>query len=333
MSKKTKGKKDEIVDESTMHFLSLYRKQPKKYFPLIETLNEKIKEENDLNELFVKEQLEPDIIIDIFKCLSIVKDINGKPGYKHLKSIRLWNADVGDIGFNEIRNYIVESKAINIKTIEMINCNLREESCIALSDFLHPKDSFDLQTLILDNNQIGNIGLKNLLTNLKYNTSISYLSLAYCSITYEGIEYIKELFDNVKNNLIYLSLEGNSVEAKGAQDLMNYITELSPLEELNLKNTLIIGDLEFYNSLTTMMNSNMNLGIYNFKMNHFTDDFIKAVIDVLSTQKIAKDLHIYEFHIPTNFSNDLYEKYFALMNGRKKPKKKGKKGGKSTKKK
>ena len=65
MSKKTKGKKDEIVDESTMHFLSLYRKQPKKYFPLIDTLNEKIKEENDLNELFVKEQLEPDIIIDI----------------------------------------------------------------------------------------------------------------------------------------------------------------------------------------------------------------------------------------------------------------------------
>lgn len=329
---KTKPKKDEIIDESTSNLLSSYRKSQKKYLPLLSLLSTLSKEESHLNEIFISDQLDSDYIINLFKVLSSVKDINKQLGYKHIKSIRLWNVDLYDTGLKSIKDYIQDNNISNIKTIELINCKISEESCMILSEILHPKDAFDIQTLILDYNlRVSNNGIRNLMNGLKYNTSITYLSLAYSNISYDGVVYLKEIFDK-QSFLLVLSLEGNPIETKGAQDLMNYITETSPLEELNLKNTMIVGDNDFTNCVVSMMNSNLSLGVYNLYMNHFNNDFLSSVIDTLQSQKASKDLHVYQFYLSPVFSNELYEKFFLLMNGRKKPKKKGKKRVKSGKK-
>jgi hypothetical protein len=294
---------------------------------------DKIKEEDHLSELVIPEQIGCEAVIDIFKALSAVKDISGLPGYKHLKTIRIWENHLGESGVAFIKNYIFESKANNIKLLELVKCGIDANSCQMITDLLHPKDSLDLQVITLDYNLIGNSGVENLMKNLALNFNLTYLSLAYCGINSDGVYHMKKMFDNTKNSLIYLSLEGNEIEAKGAMDLMNFITENSPLEEFNLQNTLIKSDSDFISSLTTMMSTNINLGVYNLRGNHLTDDFLKAVNETLQTQKEAKDLHIYQFLIPTNMINELYEKFFSLMNGRKKPKKKKAKKAGSAKKK
>lgn len=335
MAKKSKGKKDEIVDVSTSSLLGYYKKYSvkKPFVPLVEILMDKIKEEDHLSELVIPEQIGVEAIIDIFKALSSVKDISGLLGYKHLKSIRIWENHIGESGVTFIKNYIYDSRAVNIKLLELVKCGIEVNACQLITELLHPKDALDIQVITLDYNPIGNLGVENLMKNLAFNFNLTYLSLAYCGINADGVYHIKKMFDNQKNNLIYFSLEGNEIEAKGAMDLMNFITENSPLEEFNLQNTLIKSDSEFISSLTTMMNTNLNLGVYNLRGNHLTDEFLKAVNEVLQSHKEAKDLHIYQFLIPTNLSNELYEKFFSLMNGRKKPKKKKPKKAVSAKKK
>ena len=332
-----KGKKDEVIDVSTEKFFSTYKKISntrgvKIFKSLEEDLKEKIKNDEHLNEIFIPERIGKEGAQDLLQALSETKDVNKQEGYKHLHSLRLWDSLILDEGLANIFNYILKCKTGNLKILDLVNSNITKQGCEIISNIFDPRYPTDIQCLNLSYNRFGNEGLIELMNNLKLNETITNLNLAYCDIGKEGMLYFKDLFYNTKNELITLILEGNHIEAKGATDLFNIISSIGnevKLEELNLQNCFIISNEEFTGIVTTTMVACKNLESYNLQNNNLNDSFLIAVTEVLKKQKAEKDLHIYQFFVPYQFNDEVFQQFYKLMVGRKKPKKKKKKLGKS----
>lgn len=329
---KGKGKKDEVVDNSTQQLFNLYRKfinekQLKMYKPLEELFREKIKEEDNINEFNISGDLTFDEFGCIINALTTVNDVNKKPGYKHINSLRVFDCLVYDEGFSLIMKYFQASNSSNLKILDLRNCKLGIGSCKYLAEIMNPSNISDIQVLNLSYNDIKSSGLSELMVSLKVNTSLNYLNLSYCGICHEGAYLFREFYENDKNNLLSLDLTGNSIFSKGATDLFNCLSENSKnvkLEELILECCYINSDDEFTVAVTNCMKTCLDLGVFNLQLNHLTDDFLQRVFTVIKEQKEAevKDLHIYIFQVTPMFTDTIYQPFFKMMVSRKKPKKK-----------
>lgn len=332
---KGKGKKDEVIDNSTQHLFNMYRKfinekQLKMYKPLEELFREKIKEEDHINEF----NISGDLTFDEFSCIAnaliAVNDVNKKPGYKHINSLRVFDCLVYDEGFSFILKYFQTCNSSNLKILDMRNCRLGTGACKDLAEIMNPSNISDIQVLNLSYNSIKTAGLSELMISLKVNTSLNYLNLSYCDICSEGAYLFRDFFENDKNNLKSLDLTGNSIYSKGATDIFNCLSENAKnvkLEEIILESCYITSDEEFTLSVTNCMKTCLDLGIFNLQLNHLNDDFLLKVFNVIKEQKEAevKDMHIYIFQVTPIFSDTIYQPFFKMMVSRKKPKKKGKK--------
>lgn len=323
-----KKKEKDKEDSSTKKLFSQYKKtcfdnEYKMYKPLEDTFKEKIKEDSHINEIFIPETLGPEKTDHLFNTLSLVKDKDEKLGYKHLQSLRLWQSQILDDGVPAIFNYLETVKAPNLKILELKDCNIGVEGCQLISEMLNPLLNSDIQILSLDNNRFGLEGLIQLMNNLKINETIVYLSLADCDLDAESILYFKEFFQNDKNKLVSLILDGNAIETRGACDLLKILNPTNKLEEISLCFCKIISNEEFILCVTSAMQELNMLEIYNLEYNTLNDEFLLAVTEVLKKQKLVKDLHVYQFKTGVfNFSDTVFQPFYKLMLGRKKPKKK-----------
>lgn len=322
------GKNPDEEDTSTEDLLFKYKKNCKlagiPYSKNIENLiNEKIDEGSDLNELVIHESIGEDGAIELCKAL---KEVNNKQGYKHLQSIRIWEGNLGNQGVAAFCRYISETCADKVNLLEFMNCNIGVLGCEIISRLLSPSTKINIKILTLDYNLIGNLGLKELANNLCLSNKLTYLSLNYCGIDSEGVDLLIKIFENETTSIEKLFIQGNCIGNSGITKLFNFLSlnNSLPLEELNISNTSIGNNSDLLKSILNIMSNNLNINSYNFKYNLITEIEFSQIVDLLTTQKSNKITHIYQFFVDELYSSVLFEKYFAAMKGRKKPKPKKK---------
>ena len=78
------------------------------------------------------------------------------------------------------------------------------------------KDKCNVVKFRIDNNPIGDEGMKKLAMGLRIHPKIEKLSFNYCNLTVEGVKYIQEIIANIDCKLRTLKLQGNPLGNIGA---------------------------------------------------------------------------------------------------------------------
>lgn len=325
--KKQKAKgKDEEEDTSTVDLLTIYKRLCRQneipHSKVIEKqINDKLEEDSHLQELLIDEKIGEESMIQFSKALKLT---NKNLGYKHLQSIRVWEGNINNQGLRAFYTYIVETKNYNINILEFINCGIEKLGCEFISRMLNPTLSYNIKILILDYNKIGNEGLMELTKGLSYNSTINYLSLNYCEITNNGVQFLKSIFENDNSGLEKFYIQGNHIGNEGMSELLDLLStkEELPLEEVNFSNTNIGGNISFINSLLLCMKNNKTIHTYNLKYNLISATEFRQLITLLKEQKSQNDSHIFQIQIDEVYEEIDFKAFFDILKSRKKPKKK-----------
>lgn len=80
-----------------------------------------------------------------------------------------------------------------------------------------------IKHLKLDNNNIGNKGIENLSIGLRANNCLTKLSLKYCGIDNEGVQYVQAIIANINTKIRSLKLQGNHIGNQGVYNLLRAI--------------------------------------------------------------------------------------------------------------
>lgn len=115
-------------------------------------------------------------------------------------------------------------------------------------------------------NYIGVEGIKQLIDNgLKYNTTLTYLNLAFNNLGPEGIKYLTE-FLKQNTTITHLNLELNNIRSEGIQYLTEFLKQDTIITHLDLsKNNIgaegikqLIDDALKYNTAITHLDLSVN---------------------------------------------------------------------------
>uniref|UniRef100_A0A7S1ADD5 Uncharacterized protein n=1 Tax=Noctiluca scintillans TaxID=2966 RepID=A0A7S1ADD5_NOCSC len=119
-----------------------------------------------------------------------------------------------------------------------------------------------------------------LVNHLELNREASTLSLAYASISDDGIaEVARFVRDNVF--IKYLDLRGNNIQAKGAQALANGMKLNRSLRSLNLKWNVIGRDPSGVQALCDALKSNLTVGHVDLRNNRINNIGAKYIGEML----------------------------------------------------
>lgn len=331
MKKKGKKKGQEDEDNPTENFFTLYKRAGKEFetvpsATLLTKVEECLDEGEDLSEILIPEKIGEFGCRALCKALSLSsKDGKGMPT---LKSLRIWEGEIGDEGARAIHQFIINTNNASIALIELLNCNIGPLGCEFLSRVFEPSLPGNIQFLTLDYNLFGNDGLSNLLTYLPVNATLTYLSLAYCGIDEKGVQFFEKYITSTKV-LEKLVLMGNPLKDEGVNYLCSYLLYNESVEEININNVSFGQSEDTINKLTYLLENNKNILIYHCKFNLITE---KNFLNIIQSLKSENGKHIYQFNADEKYSKETFDMYFKAMKGRKLRKKK-KKGGKKKKKK
>ena len=322
--KKGKGQEDE--DNPTENFLPAYKKacRENEVTPaktLVNKVEEIMDEGDDLNEILVNERIGEFGARALATALR--RSTKGEKGMPILKSLRIWEGELGDEGVRDIVNFIIQTNNSSLKLIEFLNCNIGPLGCEFVSRIFEPSLPCTMEILTLDYNNFGNEGLSNLLTYLPYNNTLTYLSLSYCGIDDKGIQFFDSLIPKTQT-LEKLILMGNPIKDEGVLTLCEFLKENTSIEEINVNNVGFGRSEETIEKLTQLMQINKGLVIYNVKFNLITEENFRKVVDILTDKE--KGGHVYQFNVDEKYSKELFTTFFNAMKKRKykKKKKKGK---------
>lgn len=329
--KKGKGQEDE--DNPTENFLPAYKKacRENEVTPaktLVNKVEEIMDEGDDLNEILVNERIGEFGARALATALR--RSTKGEKGMPILKSLRIWEGELGDEGVRDIVNFIIQTNNSSLKLIEFLNCNIGPLGCEFVSRIFEPSLPCTMEILTLDYNNFGNEGLSNLLTYLPYNNTLTYLSLSYCGIDDKGIQFFDSLIPKTQT-LEKLILMGNPIKDEGVLTLCEFLKENTSIEEINVNNVGFGRSEETIEKLTQLMQINKGLVIYNVKFNLITEENFRKVVDILTDKE--KGGHVYQFNVDEKYSKELFTTFFNAMKKRKYKKKKKKGKGKKGKKK
>ena len=305
--KKGKGQEDE--DNPTENFLPAYRKACKENEvtpskSLLSKIEEIMDEGEDLNEILVNDRIGEFGARALATALR--RSTKGEKGMPILKSLRIWEGELGDEGVRNIVKFIIETNNSSLKLIEFLNCNIGPLGCEFISRIFEPSLPCTMEILTLDYNNFGNEGLSNLLTYLPLNSTLTYLSLAYCGIDEKGIQYL------------------------GVLNLCSFLQVNTNIEEVNINNVGFGISEDTINKLIYLVENNKNIVMYQCKFNFIT---LKNFETIVKTLKDPKNKHIYQFNVDEKYPKELFDMYFKALKGRKYKKKKKGKGKKGKKKK
>ena len=328
--KKGKGQEDE--DNPTENFLPAYKKacRENEVTPaktLVNKVEEIMDEGDDLNEILVNERIGEFGARALATALR--RSTKGEKGMPILKSLRIWEGELGDEGVRDIVNFIIQTNNSSLKLIEFLNCNIGPLGCEFVSRIFEPSLPCTMEILTLDYNNFGNEGLSNLLTYLPYNNTLTYLSLSYCGIDDKGIQFFDSLIPKTQT-LEKLILMGNPIKDEGVLTLCEFLKENTSIEEINVNNVGFGRSEETIEKLTQLMQINKGLVIYNVKFNLITEENFRKVVDILTDKE--KGGHVYQFNVDEKYSKELFTTFFNAMKKRKYKKKKKGKGKKGKKK-
>ena len=329
--KKSKKKGQEDEEDPTENFIPAYKKACKECevtpsAQLISKIEDMIDEGDDLNEILLNERVGEFGARAL--ALALKRCTKNEKGMPILKSLRIWEGEIGDEGMRAIHQFIIETNNSSLNLIELLNDNIGPLGCEFISRIFEPSLPCNIQILTLDYNRFGNEGLNNLLNYLPMNTTLTYLSLNYCDIDEKGIPFFEKYITTTKT-LEKLILMGNPIKDEGVTNLCSYLLNNDSIEELNINNVNFGTNEDTINKLIYLFENNMSLVIYHVKFNFITENNFRTIVEAL---KGEKGKHVYQFNADEKYPKELFDMYFKAMKGRKYKKKK-KKGGKKGKKK
>jgi Ran GTPase-activating protein (RanGAP) involved in mRNA processing and transport len=146
-----------------------------------------------------------------------------------LRSISLAGNPIGPRGIEAL---IEEGNLHHISVVNLSDCDVGDEGVATLGCYLQLQ-SASIETLHLDMNGIGDIGLIALADGLKMNPKMKTLDL-FCNDFGElGIKSLMSAISSRRSNLEHLSLRANRIADKGAQNIACRLNA-SSLKKLNI---------------------------------------------------------------------------------------------------
>lgn len=128
--------------------------------------------------------------------------------YRHCQSIRTWRSRCEDEGVRVLVKYLMFNRRILV--LQLIDALITPLGCELLSSYLHPSNTrCQLLALNLDHNNFGPAGMSALTQGLACNKVLQILSLNYCGINLEAVDYLFEIIVFTGSALKELSLNGN----------------------------------------------------------------------------------------------------------------------------
>ncbi|XP_050959753.1 uncharacterized protein LOC127161151 [Labeo rohita] len=140
-----------------------------------------------------------------------------------LRELNLNGRELGDTRVNQIAA-LLQDKHCKLKALQLCNCGLTEESCLALATVLRSNPS--LKELDMSNNNLQDSGVKKLQNGLENtNCKLEKFRLSKCSITEEGYNALASALRSNPSHLIELDLTGNDPGQSGVKELSDLLQD------------------------------------------------------------------------------------------------------------
>uniref|UniRef100_A0A8B9JKF5 NACHT domain-containing protein n=1 Tax=Astyanax mexicanus TaxID=7994 RepID=A0A8B9JKF5_ASTMX len=238
-------------------------------------------------------------------CASLTNILGTNPLL--LRELDLSGKITGDSAVKQFSD-LLEDSHCRTKILRLINSNVAEEDCAALSSALCSNPSHLIE-LDLSENKLGNSGVKQLCDLVKNQyCKLQKLRLSNCSVSEEGCAvFSSALKSNTSSHLTELDLSGNKLEDKGVKwvcDLM--MASYCTLEKLNVSDNNITQ--EGYAALASALklNPSSHLVELDLRGNDPGDTGVKLITDL---QKEPN----YKLKTLRLLKNDAAEKAFNVL--------------------
>lgn len=248
------------------------------------------------------------------------------------KNYRLWKCNCCDAGALAFANLLqqCETMGMPFQCLDLTYNNIGHEGATEIGRVLSVGYNMSLQSLILDQNPIGDDGCVGLCKGLLTNVTLKKLSLNFCGIKEVGCGGLAELIMEKNSGILELYLEGNGFGINGLIILANALRRNAKITTINLCDNNI-SEFPVTKKLTDaltlfgqMMFDNMVLINVFFERNLITEEGAKALQPFLN---VETNDHTLQFTCDQTLPPDVFNSIFRNIT-----KKKKKKGGKKKKK-
>ena len=149
-------------------------------------------------------------------------------------SLRKINICDNYLGNNGIK-LLTENLNKNILILDISNNHFEPNACSYLSIYLSESK---IEKLIMSNNKIKVVGMKELFPGLEKSSNIKYINLRGNDLEEESCKIISD-FLKLNHSIIRLNLSKNKIDAKGMNELVDGLILNDCIKELNLQNNLL----------------------------------------------------------------------------------------------
>ncbi|KAK1803306.1 hypothetical protein P4O66_004088 [Electrophorus voltai] len=152
-------------------------------------------------------------------CAALASALRSNPS-SHLRELNLNYNKPGDSGVKQL-SALLEDPHCKLEKLDLCNCSIPEEGCASLASALRSNPSSNLRELNLNQNNLGDSGVKQLSALLEDpHCKLEKLELTWCSITDEGCAAIASaLISNPSSHLRELNLKYNKPGDSGVKQL------------------------------------------------------------------------------------------------------------------
>jgi Ran GTPase-activating protein (RanGAP) involved in mRNA processing and transport len=148
-----------------------------------------------------------------------------------IKSLSIGSNAIGASGFRAISNTLIEHAAVStLRELRLDDCDLEADVGASLNALLlsHP-----LERLILEGNDLGDVGASAIAQSLSQNSRLQALSLTACDIGEVGMRSIGAALE-INSSLRVLELSQNPGGDSGAQSILKALETNGALQDLRL---------------------------------------------------------------------------------------------------
>ncbi|XP_076843161.1 NACHT, LRR and PYD domains-containing protein 12-like isoform X3 [Brachyhypopomus gauderio] len=169
-------------------------------------------------------------------CAALCSALRSNPS-SHLRELNLNNNKPGDSGVKQL-SALLEDPHCTLEKLDLSDCSIREEGCVALCSALRSNPSSHLRELKLNYNKPGDSGVKQLSALLEDpHCTLEKLNLSHCSIREEGCAALCSALRSNPSHLRELNLNYNKPGDSGVKQLSALLEDPHcTLEKLHLSN-------------------------------------------------------------------------------------------------
>jgi len=288
--------------------------------PLTEMFEEAIEEQKDdfPTKIIVGCKCEP-LLMKVLMTAMIKADFEG------IKSLRLWNTGIGDIGVKFVCEGLLHLP--NIEKLEISGSLMTEKGCEYLGSYLRKISVANVRVLKLDFNKIGSNGVKHIADALAFNTKLVNVSMAHCGICEKGGASLARVISK-EGGVKILNVEGNELGNNGIAAFAIGLATNPRLTKLNIADNKFDGSEAHMTALCQGLKGCKTLSSINMDGNLIGDNGLRFML----THMHKDCTHIYDLDVTCFVDAQLLNMLHEWLN-KNIPKKGGKKKGSKGKKK